>query len=216
VRTALPPRLQLTHLTRVRYDIATGVVRDEQRLREYEDAQRAREESQAKGSLTSRARMEDEREQLWVKKDERSCGRVDDRRFKTVTDRGYDIVNGLSYDKNGTRPPPPRTRAKPNVWDYHERAVAAAAAAAPERAQQQANGNRSNVTSAMSLSNDSRQQQQQQQHDAGQSRSESRTERPQLPQLQLPIQQVTHVSQATPVAAAAASLSRASVRSTGF
>ena len=192
-------------------------MKDEQRLREYEEAQRARQESQAKGSLTSRARMEDEREQYWVKKEERSCGRVDDRRFKTVTDRGYDIVNGLSYDKNGTRPPPPRTRAKPNVWDYHERALAAAAAAAPERTQPLANGSRSNVTSAMSLSHDA----QQQQHDASHSRSESRTERPQLPQLQLPqlqlpTQQVTHVSQATPVAAPVASLSRASVRSTGF
>ena len=187
-------------------------MKDEQRLREYEDAQRARDESQAKGSLTSRARMEEEREQYWVRKEERSCGRVDDRRFKTVTDRGYDIVNGLSYDKHGTRPPPPRTRAKPNVWDYHERAVAAAAAAAPERAQPQASGIRSNVTSAMSFSHDA----QQQQHDASQSRSESRTERPQLPQLQLPTQQVTHVSQATPVAAAVASLSKASVRSTGF
>jgi hypothetical protein len=64
----------------------------------------------------------------------------------------------------------------------------------------------------MSLSHEA----QQQQHDASHSRSESRTERPQLPQLQLPTQQVTHVSQATPVAPAVASLSRASVRSTGF
>jgi hypothetical protein len=82
------------------------VVRDEQRLKEYEAAQRAREESQAKGSLTSRARLEEEREQMRINKEVRSCGRVDDRRFKTVTDRGYDIVNGLSYDKHGTPPTP--------------------------------------------------------------------------------------------------------------
>ena len=46
--------------------------------------------------------MEEEREQIRINKEVRSCGRVDDRRFKTVTDRGYDIVNGLSYDKHGT------------------------------------------------------------------------------------------------------------------
>ncbi len=188
------------------------MVRDQQRLKEYEDAQRAREESQAKGSLTSRARMEEEREQMRINKEVRSCGRVDDKRFKTVTDRGYDIVNGLSYDKHGTRPPPPRTRAKPNVWDYHERAMAAAV---PERLQTQMSENRSNVTSARSASHDTPQQQQQQQQDSSQSRSGSRAERPQLPQLQLPVQ-TTHASQATPVGAAAVALSRTSVRSTGF
>jgi hypothetical protein len=190
------------------------VVKDEQRLKEYEAAQRAREESQAKGSLTSRARLEEEREQARISKEVRSCGRVDDRRFKNVTDRGYDIVNGLSYDKHGTRPPPPRTRAKPNVWDYHDRALAvAASAAAPERAQMPMSGSRSNVTTAMEAPPEVKHQQ----HDGSESRSSSRVERPQLPQLQLPVQ-VTHVSQATPVgaAAASASLSRASVRSTGF
>jgi hypothetical protein len=137
---------------------------------------------------------------------------VDDKRFKTVTDRGYDIVNGLGYDKHGTRPPPPRTRAKPNVWDYHERALAAAPGAVePERLQSQMNGSRSSVTSAMSASHDM----QQQQNNNALPRSSSVTERPLLPQLQLPVH-VTHVSQATPVAAASVSLSRASVRSTGF
>ena len=182
----------------------------------YEAAQRSREESQAKGSLTSRARMEEEREQIRINKEIRSCGRVDDRRFKTVTDRGYDIVNGLSYDKNGTRPPPPRTRAKPNVWDYHERALAAVSGAAEaDRVASQMNGSRSNVTSAMSALHDTQHQQQQQHNDNSQARSLSRGERPQLPQLQLPVQ-VTHVSQATPVGAVGVSLSRASVRSTGF
>jgi hypothetical protein len=193
-------------------------VKDEQRLKEYEAAQRNREESQAKGSLTSRARMEEEREQIRINKEVRSCGRVDDRRFKTVTDRGYDIVNGLSYDKHGTRPPPPRTRAKPGVWDYHERALAAASSsAAAELVQSHMSGNRSSVTSAFGEAPNTQQQQQQQQQqiDKTQSRSLSRAERPQLPQLQLPVQ-VTQVSQATPVASAAVSLSRASVRSTGF
>ena len=187
-------------------------MKDEQRLKEYEAALRTREESQAKGSLTSRARMEEEREQIRINKEVRSCGRVDDKRFKTVTDRGYDIVNGLSYDKHGTRPPPPRTRAKPGVWDYHERALAAA-----ELVQSQMSGNRSSVTSAFGEAPNTQQQQQQQQQqiDKTQSRSLSRSERPQLPQLQLPVQ-VTQVSQATPVASAAVSLSRASVRSTGF
>ncbi len=187
-------------------------MKDEQRLKEYEAAQRARDESQSKGSLTSRMRLEEEREQTRINKEIRSCGRVDDRRFKTVTDRGYDIVNGLSYDKNGTRPPPPRTRAKPNVWDYHERALAAAPGAVePERLQSQMNGSRSSVTSAMSAAHDM----QQQQSNNAFPRSSSVTERPPLPQLQLPVH-VTHVSQATPVAAASVSLSRASVRSTGF
>jgi hypothetical protein len=189
------------------------VVKDEQRLKEFEAAQRARDESQAKGSLTSRMRLEEEREHIRISKEVRSCGRVDDRRFKTVTDRGYDIVNGLSYDKHGTRPPPPRTRAKPNVWDYHERALAAAPGAVqPEHLQSQVNGSRSSVTSAMSVSHDI---QQQQQNNNAFPRSPSVTERPQLPQLQLPAH-VTHVSQATPVGAASVSLSRASVRSTGF
>lgn len=184
-------------------------------MKEYEAALRTREESQAKGSLTSRARMEDEREQIRINKEVRSCGRVDDKRFKTVTDRGYDIVNGLSYDKHGTRPPPPRTRAKPGVWDYHERALAAASSSAvAELVQSQMSGNRSSVTSAFGEAPNT-QQQQQQQIDKTQSRSLSRSERPQLPQLQLPVQ-VTQVSQATPVASAAVSLSRASVRSTGF
>ncbi len=192
------------------------MVKDEQRLKEYEASLRARDESQAKGSLTSRARMEDEREQIRINKEVRSCGRVDDKRFKTVTDRGYDIVNGLSYDKHGTRPPPPRTRAKPGVWDYHERALAAASSTAvPERVQSQMGVNRSNVTSAFGEAPNTQQQQQQQQIDKTQSRSLSRAERPQLPQLQLPVQ-VTQVSQATPVGSAAVSLSRASVRSTGF
>jgi hypothetical protein len=183
-------------------------------LTRYEAAQRAREESQAKGSLTSRARIEEEREQARINKEVRSCGRVDDRRFKTVTDRGYDIVNGLSYDKHGTRPPPPRTRAKPNVWDYHDRALAAAACAAvPERAQMPMSSSRSNVTPAADATHDAKHQHS---DNSSELRSSSRVERPQLPQLQLPVQ-VTHVSQATPVgAAAAASLSRASVRSTGF
>ena len=182
-------------------------------MKEYEAALRTREESQAKGSLTSRARMEEEREQIRINKEVRSCGRVDDRRFKTVTDRGYDIVNGLSYDKHGTRPPPPRTRAKPGVWDYHERALAAASSsAAAELVQSHMSGNRSRVTSAFGEAPNT---QQQQQIDKTQSRSLSRAERPQLPQLQLPVQ-VTQVSQATPVASAAVSLSRASVRSTGF
>jgi hypothetical protein len=181
-------------------------------LTRYEAAQRAREESQAKGSLTSRARIEEEREQARINKEVRSCGRVDDKRFKTVTDRGYDIVNGLSYDKHGTRPPPPRTRAKPNVWDYHDRALAAASAAVPERAQMPMSSSRSNVTSAVDATHDAKHQH----NDNSELRSSSRVERPQLPQLQLPVQ-VTHASQATPVgAAAAASLSRASVRSTGF
>ncbi len=190
-------------------------MKDEQRLKELDAAHRSRDESQAKGSLTSRMRLEEEREQIRISKEVRSCGRVDDRRFKTVTDRGYDIVNGLSYDKNGTRPPPPRTRAKPNVWDYHERALAAAPGAVqPEHLQSQVNGSRSSVTSAMSASHDM-QQQQQQQNNSAFPRSPSVTERPQLPQLQLPAH-VTHVSQATPVVTAPVSLSRASVRSTGF
>jgi hypothetical protein len=63
------------------------VVRDEQRLKEYETAQRMREESQAKGSLTERERLENEREQIRLTKEARSCGRVDDKRFTTVTDR---------------------------------------------------------------------------------------------------------------------------------
>ena len=64
-------------------------------MKEHEAAQRAREESQAKGSLTSRARMEEDRAQMRINKEVRSCGRVDDKRFKTVTDRGYDIDHFL-------------------------------------------------------------------------------------------------------------------------
>ena len=140
----LPPTLAKSES--LMYNICTGVVKDHARLEEKIEAERAALEAKA-----IRIRAE---EMMRIRGDVRAAAaaarkdaRVSHVRYTSVTERGFDIVSNAEYDRSG-EPPPPRTRAKPSLWEFREslhaaprsagagggRAAAAAAAANPTSA----------------------------------------------------------------------------------